>query len=261
MCCARLELCVSWGLFFRESVQECNNRARYTTLRAKSNTCWLQGERECALRSYAVQGVRRQAAHSPRARFAWRSHSPDSGVSNGTFRCRPRGSGCPRITQSTKRTCAPAVHSCPRQLSNGSRAQRPISVGAGRRREARRREAARSAAFLRTGGVVERLVVEVEGRGNVHLDLNGAGLDCGARSIHRSEKGARRKGEKSNEKRTEHCSWKSRRSSPQDFLTNLVRQIRLCYRQDLSLRSSSIGSRSSIDEMHAVHSQYCLYLN
>ena len=60
-------------------MQECNNRARYTTLRAKSNTCWLQGERECALRSYAVQGVWRQAAHSPRARFAWRSHSPDSG--------------------------------------------------------------------------------------------------------------------------------------------------------------------------------------
>ena len=216
------------------------------------------------MRSTVLRGARRLA---PGCSFATRTFCVAKSFARlglcrvGTFRCRPQGSECPRITQSTKRTCAPAVHSCPRQLSNGSRAQRPISVGAGRRREARRREAARSAAFLRTGGVVERLVVEVEGRGNVHLDLNGAGLDCGARSIHRSEKGARRKGEKSNEKRTEHSSWKSRRSSSQDFLTNLVRQIRLCYRQDLSLRSSSIGSRSSIDEMHAVHSQYCLYLN
>ena len=220
------------------------------------------------MRSTVLRGARRLA---PGCSFATRTFCVAKSFARlglcrvGTFRCRPQGSECPRITQSTKRTCAPAVHSCPRQLSNGSRAQRPISVGAGRRREARRREAARSAAFLRTGGVVERLVVEVEGRGNVHLDLNGAGLDCGARSIHRSEKGARRKGEKSKEKRTEHFSCnKSRRSSRLKFLTNLVRQIRLCYRQDMSLRSSSIGSRSSVDEMHAVRAlavQYCLYLN
>ena len=44
--------------------------------------------------------------------------------------------------------------------------------------------------------------VEVEG--NVHLDLDRAGLDSGARRRHRSEKGARGEGEKSNEKRAEH---------------------------------------------------------
>jgi len=51
---------------------------------------------------------------------------------------------------------------------------------------------------LGDGGVIERLVVEVEG--NVHLDLDRAGLDSGARRRHRSEKGARGEGEKSNEK-------------------------------------------------------------
>jgi hypothetical protein len=186
-------------------------------------------------------GVRLLIHHSND--FAWRSHSPDSGVSKGTFRCRPRGSGCLRITQSTKRTCAPAAHACPRRLSmHGSRAQRPISVGAGRRREARRREAARSAAFLRTGGVVERLVVEVEARGNVHLDLDGAGLDCGARRIHRSEKGARREGEKSNEKRTEHSLISGSRLNETkiEIFDETSTASSMVLRQDLSLRSSSI---------------------
>ena len=96
-------------------------------------------ERESALRSCAVQGVGVRLLIHHSNYFAWRSHSPDSGVSNGTFRCRPRGSGCLRITQSTKRTCAPAAHACPRRLFiHGSRAQRRISVGAGRRRAARR---------------------------------------------------------------------------------------------------------------------------
>ncbi len=66
----------------------------------------------------------------------------------------------------------------------------------------------RGCAFSRlspTGGVIERLVVEVEG--NVHLDLDRAGLDSGARRRHRSEKGARGEGEKSNEKCAEHGVW------------------------------------------------------
>ena len=76
----------------------------------------------------------------------------------------------------------------------------------------------RGCAFSRlspTGGVIERLVVEVEG--NVHLDLDRAGLDSGARRRHRSEKGARGEGEKSNEKCAEHGVWlseKSPRSAP-----------------------------------------------
>jgi len=68
----------------------------------------------------------------------------------------------------------------------------------------------RGCAFSRlspTGGVIERLVVEVEG--NVHLDLDRAGLDSGARRRHRSEKGARGEGEKSNEKCAEHGVWLS----------------------------------------------------
>lgn len=98
----------------------------------------------------------------------------------------------------------------------------------------------RSATFLRTGGVVERLVVEVEG--NVHLDLDRAGLDCGARRIHRSEKGARREGEKSNEKRTEHDLISGSRliENKIEIFDETSKASSMVLRQDLSLRSSSI---------------------